>query len=99
MPKSNRLLVFQALRRGALPRGKLCDEIGMDRGHGQMGIILRSEVAHGRIKKGVQDNDGKDETVYSLTAKGRKHLDEGKIDSYSKEHRLVAVGRNEEKGT
>ena len=94
---SNRLLVFRALRKaaGGLTSTQLRKKIGMPEGHGQMGVILRGEIACGRVRVEEHADEDGTERLYFLTAKGRQHADDGKVDSFAKEKHLAAVGRGE----
>lgn len=93
---SNRLLVFKALRKApGLTSTALRKKIGMPEGHGQMGVILRGEIICGRIRVEEHADEDGTERLYFLTAKGKQHCDDGKVDSFAKERHLAAVGRGE----
>lgn len=95
---SNRLRVFKALNSGrAHTDSSLRVAIGMAPANGQLGVILRGEIAAGRVKAVEEFRNGQEDqrgfNVYYLTAKGKKHLEAGKVDSWAVEKHLVAVGR------
>lgn len=91
---SNRLKVFRALGRRDLTMGQLYEAIGMRYGNGHMGILLRGEVAGKRIRTIEPDDEDQTSFVYALTALGRKHMADGKVDSYAREKGLVQLGRH-----
>ncbi len=90
----SRLHIFEVIaKHGELTGPDIREAVGMSSGSGQLGIVLRGEIAAKRIKATMHDVYGVDTAYYSLTAKGKKHLEQGKIESYAKEKGLVAVGR------
>lgn len=92
--KGSRKHIFEVLaKHDSLTGPDIRKAVGMSPGSGQLGIVLRGEIAAKRVKATLHDVDGIDTHYYSLTARGRKHLEQGKVESYAKEKGLVAVGR------
>lgn len=100
MPKldviSNRHAIFKVLAKvkTGLTTDQIRTKIGMAKSNGQLGVILRGEV-EGKRLKAIEEfpTEGHVILIYKLTALGRKHLEEDKIDSYAKENGFVALGR------
>lgn len=90
---NNRVKFFQTLARNpkGLTGAQITEKLGMKPGHGQIGIFLRGELTAKRIKSLKETETGP--LVYSLTALGKKHLEEGKVDSFGREKHLVQLGR------
>jgi ParB-like chromosome segregation protein Spo0J len=91
---SNRVKTFTALAKhpSGMTRGELAKALGLRPNNGGLGRILRGERCARRIKREDDPRGGPDKYYY-LTAKGGKHLQEGKVDSYAREQRLHLVGR------
>ena len=97
---SNRVLVlhFLAKRRGGAVRKEIVDEVfPTNRTCGQLGIILRGEqhAPEPGIRCDVEDRnmDGTNVYVYYVTRAGKNRLEKGIVDSYAREHHLMALGR------
>lgn len=94
--KSKRRLMFEALGNSPLTSKQLSDAIGNRRVNGGVAILLRSELAAGRIRKEpVPGKGNRDINLYELTAKGERHLLENCVDSWAKDNHLLQVGRLE----
>lgn len=94
---SNRLAVYRVLSRTThgLTAAEIRKKIRMAPENGQLGVILRGEVAAGRILVSVRDVEGRDVTHYRLSANGRRALEGGTVDDDSRRLGLVRLGRTE----
>mgnify|MGYP001611761868 CR=1 FL=1 len=91
-----RLQIFKALARDAegLTAPQLRRKLNIPPESGQLGVILRGEMVAGRIRSETREGLEKgNDVVYLLTAKGRRHFQAGTIDSYAREHLLVAIAK------
>jgi hypothetical protein len=93
---SQRLRVFQkiAASRFGLRRQDIRRLAGLTKNSGMLSVILLGETKARRIRcRQEEDPYGVVHTLYSLTALGRKHLEEGRVDSWARELRLRELGR------
>lgn len=94
---SNRVAMFRhlclAVNSEGLTATEIRTKIDMLPSNGQLGVLLRGELSSKRIRAERQDLDDGTKLVYFPTALGRKHYEEGKIDSFARERHLVAQGR------
>jgi hypothetical protein len=104
---TNRTAVFRALAKAGaegLGEGEIRVRIGMSRNNGQLGVILRGEIAGKRVKADERQVEPADVRVgdpwrkvfvtrYTLTDKGKKALEEGTVDGGAREMGLLAKGR------
>ena len=68
--------------------------LGLKPGHGSVGVLVRSETKAGRVLGRLDvTGDGREVRYYRLSALGKRHLEEGKVDDYALAKRLDSVGR------
>jgi len=100
MPKekkeSGRMRLFKVLAKlpehsDGISLREIYKRLNVPYGSGQPPILLRGEVTAKRVR--CQLDPDTDAKVYRLTALGREHLKAGKVNSYSREKHLVALGR------
>lgn len=98
---SSRMRLFRALRRfsDGLTIAQIKDKCGMVGATGYLFDILRQEQERKRIKKTTAYIGEKEQkvSVYVLTAKGDKALDDGTVDTNAYAGRRVGVKWNEKR--